>query len=1452
MRFTLPTLWLLLLFFNIMPLYLIGQVSISGIVNDYTPVTGITQPACAACDPSCIHTITVADASAFSVGDKALIIQMKGATINTANAAGSGNVTAINNAGNYEFFEIGSIVGNVLTPRFPLIRSYTITGVVQVVRVPQYDDVNIAGTLTGLDWNDAAGIGGVVAIDARKVTFNANIEMSGRGYEGIQMPINGTPDNCSIDPATQLVLPFTDNSSYIKGDGIVIDNTATNRGRAPRANGGGAGVSGDSGGGGGSNFGAGGEGGKRWCDVSGANAGGIGGFSLTPFLAQDKVFLGGAGGPGWVSTGNPSTAADGGGIVIIFADTIVGNGFSINNNGLSPVSVNPVGAPDGGGGGGAGGTTVLKSDTYIGNLTVNAAGGQGQDLNTNIYHGPGGGGGGGVLLYSLAALPANVILNVTPGQGGQHNDGFRNDSRDGQAGGSISLYIPIQNPNYEGNVDTDLISTSCDVDDDNDGVPDIQEIYVGDHDGDGIPDFSDPDFCLAVFQGVNGWDCAANRLPDPSGDMDGDGRPNFADPDFPYCGGLNANGTCRNMDTDGDGAPNHLDLDADNDGIPDIIEAGGTDTNGDGFADNNADIDGDGLVDIYDNNNTDGPLSGTACSVLPSCLQTASTSSLFDTNNDGIIDRFPDADNDGIPNYLDLDSDNDGIADVVEAGGTDANGDGRADNFIDNDNDGYNDVLDAAIEVCTFSSNNITVTGNGVSVSTNTGIINPNNAIANPDGTVAELADDTDVLGLDFGQSIPSGAVVNIHWRATTNGNAANLGVRISLVNPGVYSNQTPTPLSTASATIGTSTITTTVASRFIEIFDAGADGFQIDAISWSFSKTLTTKSCVTNAGTPLIVTGADTNGDGVPNSYPTDDFDGDRILNFLDLDSDNDGVADVVETAGLDADNNGIADNYVDTDGDGFNDNVDGDVGNDGVAENTANAQVRTGNDANGDGRPDNYPTDDADRDGHLNFLDLDADNDGITDVVENNSGLPTTGATSDAPTGGSFDGFIGDGTITDGNNNGWHDAAEGARPLDSDGDGILDIYDIDADNDGIADYVEATCSTCPTFSINVPTGTDSNNNGVLDQFEALNNANGVGGVNVGLNPNEDDNDGTGPADYLDTDTDNDGGMDWAEGFDNGFGGATAGDGNAALEIINMANHFVTQYELIFGISCACYPNIDSDNDGLPAWLDSDDNVVGYNRATQPPFLNPASIYWRDEDNDGLADIFDQLIFTTSVGSFSTVPDADNINDRDWRDVASIITFPVQLIVFDAHRITYNDVKLNWATATELNNQGFDVERMLSNETEFTKIGFVQGAGTTTNITTYEYHDANSHSSTSYYRLRQVDADGNSVYSVIRAVEGQDEAQKATILLYPNPAKNYVNIRFGDIQANTAVTVRLIDMKGVALQNHESRVSTFDIFTLDIQNLVPASYVLDIQFANGEKTVLKFVKQQQYIAYSH
>lgn len=128
-------------------------------------------------------------------------------------------------------------------------------------------------------------------------------------------------------------------------------------------------------------------------------------------------------------------------------------------------------------------------------------------------------------------------------------------------------------------------------------------------------------------------------------------------------------------DYDGDGLSDDLDLDSDNDGIPDIIEAGGTDLDGDGLVDDATDMDEDGLADIVDSD--------------------AGGTSLL----------MSDTDMDGIPNQLDLDSDNDGILDIIEGGGVDADNDGIDDTYdidaggvpigdYDHDSDGLPDYID--------------------------------------------------------------------------------------------------------------------------------------------------------------------------------------------------------------------------------------------------------------------------------------------------------------------------------------------------------------------------------------------------------------------------------------------------------------------------------------------------------------------------------------------------------------------------------------------------------------------------------------------------------------------------------------------------------------------------------------------------------------------------------------
>ncbi len=230
----------------------------------------------------------------------------------------------------------------------------------------------------------------------------------------------------------------------------------------------------------------------------------------------------------------------------------------------------------------------------------------------------------------------------------------------------------------EGTNDTDGdgVADYLDSDSDNDGIPDSIEGSV-DSDGDGIPDSQDSD-------GNN------DGIPDSllgSGDLDGDGIPDYLDSDIDGDGVSNTEEAQPDAttDSDGDGLPDFIDSDSDNDGVPDSEESRG-DTDGDGIPDfADTDADGDGVPDVAEGfGDTDGD--GVADFID------------LDADNDGIPDvteGTEDTDRDGVLDIKDLDSDNDGLPDLIEAGGDDIDGDGRVDNYVDNNNDGYDDGMAA-------------------------------------------------------------------------------------------------------------------------------------------------------------------------------------------------------------------------------------------------------------------------------------------------------------------------------------------------------------------------------------------------------------------------------------------------------------------------------------------------------------------------------------------------------------------------------------------------------------------------------------------------------------------------------------------------------------------------------------------------------------------------------------
>ena len=120
-----------------------------------------------------------------------------------------------------------------------------------------------------------------------------------------------------------------------------------------------------------------------------------------------------------------------------------------------------------------------------------------------------------------------------------------------------------------------------------------------------------------------------------------------------------------------------------------------------------------------------------------------------------------------------------------------------------------------------------------------------------------------------------------------------------------------------------------------------------------------------------------------------------------------------------------------------------------------------------------------------------------------------------------------------------------------------------------------------------------------------------------------------------------------------------------------------------------------------------------------------------------------------------------------------SATPLPVELIAFTATAAGPATVRLAWATASEENSQAFDVERSL-NGRNFAALGTVAAAGTSSSPRSYEYLDAKLPTGAAllYYRLKQVDQDGTSSYSVVRSVVPGPASADAGLALFPNPAR--------------------------------------------------------------------------------
>ncbi|TFG91256.1 MAG: gliding motility-associated C-terminal domain-containing protein, partial [Candidatus Atribacteria bacterium] len=399
---------MLSLIFSFSGSYVNGQEEISGVVNRYAKVNSIS--------PGSVF-VSPAQATQFSAGDYALLIQMQGVGIRTS-PYGTVIQQRFGTPGGYEFLQILSVntgTGEIRFTRNVYINTYNVTGTVQLIQIPFYDSPSVTATLTSQSWNSTTGTGGVLAIMVgKKLTLNADIDVTGQGF-------SGAPGVSGIGECVYTNIPANSLDSYdlswnnagLKGEGVAIHDDAGTllfpahaKGQGRNFTGGGGGNGRFSGGGGGSNRGKGADGGIEnalQCSID-PRDGGYGGMNILGTIIQEGIFLGGGAGGSTQATGSTASAGgNGGGIVIIIADSIDGNNHIIRSNGITALnSVSDAGA----GGGGAGGSVALSFQAFNSPIRIATDGGNGGTSPGGS--GEGGGGGGGLVWLSTSSMPVSV------------------------------------------------------------------------------------------------------------------------------------------------------------------------------------------------------------------------------------------------------------------------------------------------------------------------------------------------------------------------------------------------------------------------------------------------------------------------------------------------------------------------------------------------------------------------------------------------------------------------------------------------------------------------------------------------------------------------------------------------------------------------------------------------------------------------------------------------------------------------------------------------------------------------------------------------------------------------------------------------------------------------------------------------------------------------------------
>jgi hypothetical protein len=189
---------------------------------------------------------------------------------------------------------------------------------------------------------------------------------------------------------------------------------------------------------------------------------------------------------------------------------------------------------------------------------------------------------------------------------------------------------------------------------------------------------------------------------------------------------------------------------------------------------------------------------------------------------------------------------------------------------------------------------------------------------------------------------------------------------------------------------------------------------------------------------------------------------------------------------------------------------------------------------------------------------------------------------------------------------------------------------------------------------------------------------------------------------------------------------------------------------------------------------------------------------------------------------------------NTSWTLTSLISPLPIKLLDFEANAME-KKVRLDWITASEINNDYFTVEKSIDNK-EFFEVGKIAGSGTTSTTHDYFLDDPNPVMGISYYRLRQTDFDGTFTYSKTIAVNYKKQFSKYTI--FPNPANDIAYIVSG-AGINPEIIIR--DAQGKLIREFYPENSN-PLVPVELSELKQGIYFIELK-TDFDSQFLKLIK---------